>query len=294
MNRFIWREDLDPTTKHVATMLADGCSDEGVCWPSVATLQAKTSLSRRAVQKALAKLEAAQLIRKVLRQDTSNFYILVIENLPLIERKRGEKEHGLFEHVTRAPDAPAPAHGGRPPRVPGAPPPRTEDALTLNEPSVEPSFLDSIAADAAGGDDEIVEFVVTRWQEAAEKHPGIQKARLPLDPARRQTIIRRTSRREQGQSPKQLWEAFFAEIERSAFLQGRAAPAKGRTDPFTLSLTWALKSANFNQIMEGVYGRDRNSIGDTHTPGGRRMGPAEQATAGAIARFRAAGQPGAR
>lgn len=136
---------------------------------------------------------------------------------------------------------------------------------------------------------DITDLVAKKWNDAADKHPGVQKARLPLDDARKQAIRNRSTRTEPGQSIHQLWDQFFDRIEASEFLQGRAPPGHNRREPFKLSMTWALKSANFNEIMEGKYG-DRHANRTTHTAGGRRLGPAEQAAAGALARFLPAGE----
>lgn len=308
MNRIWWREDLDPTTKFVAIALADGAGDEGELWPSVGTIMQKTSLKRRTVQTAIAKLEGMNLVRRVRRFDSSNVYLFVVENLPLIERKRGHKERGLFD-LPGAADARAPRAPHAPPRASGAPPPRTTCALNLNEPSDEPSLFDSGAEPAPGGeqklsimdaakltvlieDEKLLDAIATRWNDAAERHPGVQKARLPLDDARKQAIRLRSKRTEDGETVQHLWDQFFQRIEESTFLQGREPPGKGRSGPFTLSLTWALKSTNFNEIMEGKYGG--NSSGPTHTATGRRMGPAEQAGARTFARFRAAQERGQR
>lgn len=56
----VWKKDYgDPSRKLVMLCLADMANKAGVCWPSVATLCKRCSLSRRPVQRHLAALEAA-------------------------------------------------------------------------------------------------------------------------------------------------------------------------------------------------------------------------------------------
>lgn len=55
----VWYLDLASSQKIVLLALADCASDDGDCWPSVATLARKSSKSERTVQGMLADLEAA-------------------------------------------------------------------------------------------------------------------------------------------------------------------------------------------------------------------------------------------
>ena len=58
----VWPMDLSATDKMVLLALADSANDDGVAWPSIAgrkPLTAKTSLSERAIQKAIKALVAA-------------------------------------------------------------------------------------------------------------------------------------------------------------------------------------------------------------------------------------------
>jgi len=53
----VWDLDLPDSEKLIALALADWCSDEGICWPSVAQIAKKSSKSERTVQGALISLE---------------------------------------------------------------------------------------------------------------------------------------------------------------------------------------------------------------------------------------------
>lgn len=74
------------TGKAVLVALADYANDEGYCWPSFATLAAKTELTRRAVIAWIEKLEAGGLIvrESCHRQEgghTSNRYQLLVNSI---------------------------------------------------------------------------------------------------------------------------------------------------------------------------------------------------------------------
>ena len=54
----VWeREDLTSTHKLVLLALADWANDEGLCWPSINRLAAKTSMAGRSVQRLIRQLE---------------------------------------------------------------------------------------------------------------------------------------------------------------------------------------------------------------------------------------------
>jgi hypothetical protein len=71
-----WDLDIGSTEKMVLMSLCDHANDEGLCWPSVATLCRKTSKSERTVQMALRWLEENGYFRRDCRNGTSAKYIL--------------------------------------------------------------------------------------------------------------------------------------------------------------------------------------------------------------------------
>ena len=78
-----WRQALTPTLKLVVMALADAADDQGVCWPSVATLAKKCTVSTRTVQRALRVMIDRRLLIAEPRQrrdgsSTSNRYRLLI------------------------------------------------------------------------------------------------------------------------------------------------------------------------------------------------------------------------
>lgn len=52
-----WPLQMPPTPKAVLVSLADNANDQGVCWPSIATISKRTCFSERAVQNAIRWLE---------------------------------------------------------------------------------------------------------------------------------------------------------------------------------------------------------------------------------------------
>lgn len=80
---WVWRQALPPTPKLVLMSLADAADDQGVCWPSVATIACKCCISTRTVRRIMQELAAASLLSRESRvrhngSYTSNRYILAL------------------------------------------------------------------------------------------------------------------------------------------------------------------------------------------------------------------------
>lgn len=71
-----WDLDIASTEKMVLMCLCDFANEEGVCWPSVATIMRKTSKSERTVQTALKWLKDNEFYTLEGRNGTSPRYIL--------------------------------------------------------------------------------------------------------------------------------------------------------------------------------------------------------------------------
>jgi len=67
MNRVWTDENLEPTQKLVLLAICDNANDEGLCYPSIDTIQHKTSLSRPTVIKIINKLEELHMLTKTQR-----------------------------------------------------------------------------------------------------------------------------------------------------------------------------------------------------------------------------------
>lgn len=84
----VWDSAIRPATKRLVLLaLADSANDEGVCWPSVATVAAKAGASRRRTEEVLAELETEGLLSKRARFNDSNVYTLLLDNLPKTPRE---------------------------------------------------------------------------------------------------------------------------------------------------------------------------------------------------------------
>ena len=57
-----WQQALKPVPKLVLMALADAADDEGVCWPSVATVAGKVGVSTRTVRRVMQALISGKLL----------------------------------------------------------------------------------------------------------------------------------------------------------------------------------------------------------------------------------------
>jgi len=57
-----WHQALKPVPKLVLMALADAADDEGICWPSVATLASKVGVSTRTVRRVMQELISGKLL----------------------------------------------------------------------------------------------------------------------------------------------------------------------------------------------------------------------------------------
>lgn len=72
----VWPLPIPLAEKMVLLAIADNANDEGYCWPSVKTLQKKSSMSRSSVQNCINKLIIKGYLKRELRfNSSSNFRI---------------------------------------------------------------------------------------------------------------------------------------------------------------------------------------------------------------------------
>lgn len=69
-------QGMSVSQKAVLISLADQASDDGVCWPAVKSIALRTCLSERAVQDALSWLQAAGIVFREYRANTSTSYTI--------------------------------------------------------------------------------------------------------------------------------------------------------------------------------------------------------------------------
>jgi hypothetical protein len=67
-----WKTDVQPATRRLVLLaLADSASDEGACWPYMATIARKAGVGLSTARKACADLEQDGLLRRELRRTTT-------------------------------------------------------------------------------------------------------------------------------------------------------------------------------------------------------------------------------
>jgi hypothetical protein len=70
----VWDIHLPDSDKIVLLALADNANDDGVCWPSIATIARKCSKDERTVQRVITRLKEAGHVSMVERKGTSNLW----------------------------------------------------------------------------------------------------------------------------------------------------------------------------------------------------------------------------
>ena len=123
-----WKSDYPTGKKMILLALCDNANDQGECYPSVAMLAKKCSMSDRSVFNHIAELEKDGAIQRETRTGRSTVYHLdpckfctPANSAPL------------------QPLHPTPANSAPPPLQRLHPTPATVAPITINEPSIEPS-----------------------------------------------------------------------------------------------------------------------------------------------------------
>lgn len=89
----VWAAALPMSRKSVLLALADQANDDALCWPSIETIAWKMGCSERLVQKAIADLIKAGLVRRDTRPGHSNIFFLDEEALLAIRRERPKRKN---------------------------------------------------------------------------------------------------------------------------------------------------------------------------------------------------------
>lgn len=126
-----WEAHLPTPQKFLLVSLADQANDEGVCWPSIASLTKRTGLQERTVYKHLSELESLGHITRIPRDGRSTVY-----------RVHPCTTCTPVKDDTPAPHAPPPLHHVHPTPAPRAP-------ITVIEPKEQPNTIKPSAAVAA-------------------------------------------------------------------------------------------------------------------------------------------------
>lgn len=135
----VWKDQSTTGNERLLLLaLADMSNDEGVCWPSIATLRERINVQTdRAVQKLLAGLEESGWIAREIRPSRSTVYRLLIPENPARQPRptvQGEQPDGVS--VRSGLPRPTVHHY---PEQPFTITPSVRSPRTIKEPSREPS-----------------------------------------------------------------------------------------------------------------------------------------------------------
>lgn len=151
----VWRLSLQAPRKMVLLALADSANDEGTdCWPSVAKLVEKCSMSERAVQGHLTALEADGFIKRHERLGRSNKFVIFVERIRselMAKRDRAKATPAKSAPPQILHPSPKP-HGINTPAE-SAPPQRLHPSSAESAPitTIEPSLKTTTTPDGEGG-----------------------------------------------------------------------------------------------------------------------------------------------
>lgn len=114
-----WKTQCSPTEKLVLISLADQANDAGLCWPSVSSIENRTGLSDRAIQKAISSLQENGHLTVHFRAGKSSYYT-------------------VNPRTTFTPELNSPPNHVHPTPEPRSEDPRTTFTHNHKEPSVNP------------------------------------------------------------------------------------------------------------------------------------------------------------
>lgn len=234
MMSLVWELTLPDSEKLVLLALADCADDEGVCWPSIATLARKCTKSERTVQCCIRSLEQrGHLGRKEIAGKGCRYLVhpIVMFGTPAVPAPRRD--------CTPAEDSPVqPLH--QPPQrlhpTPAAAAPKP--SKNHQEPSDLSSSDDSPAdAEPSLRPEHVFEFYRELAAELGRPVP------IHFTPERRALTKARIA-----QYSLEEFQTVFAKCRDSPFLRGDT----GRTP---LTFDWLMKKGNFQKVLEGNYDR---------------------------------------
>ncbi|MBD8492986.1 helix-turn-helix domain-containing protein [Pseudomonas syringae] len=228
---------MSPAQKSVLISLADNANDEGVCWPSIATICMRTCLSERAVRNAIRWLEESGLLKSDQRFGRSTWYTVT------------PARYAPGSKCPPAPDAPPPRHQMPPTPAYGAPNPGTRCPQnhngTVKEPSIEPSQVGN----------RVPQSPPCPVQDIVDLFNRLLSPALPavviVSETRKKQIRARWNQSDVHQS-LDFWTEYFATVAQSDFLMG-CSIGKGGSAPFRATFDWLIAPSNFVKVVEGNY-----------------------------------------
>jgi DNA-binding transcriptional ArsR family regulator len=124
-----WKSDIASGPKMVLLSLCDNANDQGECYPSIATISQRCSMSERTVQRHIADLQKLKIVRGVERSGRSTIYHIDARKICT----PADLSPPQICH-------PTPADLSPPPPQICHPTPANLTPITVNEPSIEPSL----------------------------------------------------------------------------------------------------------------------------------------------------------
>jgi len=219
-------QGMTPAQKSVLISLADNANDDGVCWPSLATIGIRTCLSERAVRNALRWLEEAHVLASHQRFGRSTWYTLT------------PAAYAPGTKCPPAPDAPPPRQEMPPTPAPAAP-------RTVKEPSIEPSPTGN--RDSRPPSCPVQDIVNLFNRLLTPQLPAV----VLVSESRKKQVRARWVQSDVHQS-LDFWTEYFATVAESDFLMGRLQGKPGSA-PFRATFDWLINAGNFVKVVEGNY-----------------------------------------
>lgn len=227
-----WALAVSSTDKIVLLYLADRANAAGMCWPSVATIAAKTSLSDRAVQIAIKRLEGGGHLSQFwqtpekAKRPMRHFRIHPRTTFTPEEGSPPNEVHPDPERGSPLP--PNDVHHPPEPRSPKSP---EKPKGTLRETKTPPTPL---MGECVG---DFADWVVSAWNRMAAANQRPQATRLNAKAAAKL----------EAALPRDDIERAIGMIPRSPFLMGTKGNWSGAT------FAWFTKAGNAEKILNGAY-----------------------------------------
>lgn len=218
-------QGMSPAQKAVLISLADNANDDGVCWPSIATIGARTCLSERAVRNALRWLEEVAILKSHQRFGRSTWYTIT------------PAAYAPGTKCPPAPDAPSPRQEMPPTPAPDAP-------RTVKEPSIEPSSDGNRVPRSPSCP---VQDIVDLFNTLLPELPSV----VLINKDRSSKIKARWAESPVHQD-LEFWRDFFTTVRTSEFLMGGVEGRNG-SKAFRATFDWLIAPSNFVKVVEGNY-----------------------------------------
>lgn len=234
-------QGMSSVQKSVLISLADNANDDGVCWPSVATISVRTCLSERAVRNAIRWLEDSKILHSNQRNGRSTWYTITVD--------------GYHPGTTcpPAPDADLPRHQMPPTPAPDADHPGTTCPQNRNRTSNEPSLEPEESPQAAPTPDQPIRIPYEKIRELYNEMLGGKLSRcLGINDKHRKGIRACYNLKLEGSYPFQdygmeFWQRLFSDVAECPFLLG--VNQRGWRADFG----FLTNAGNVQKFLEGKY-----------------------------------------